>query len=97
MRHHGNMMRMRRRQIQLQSAGPVALGTVLRTINHRGGALAYYRGFLPNAVKNLPNKGLCDVLQQCSDCPDLARSRSVAGSLTMNPAVCCMMDSTMFH
>ncbi|KAK9808517.1 hypothetical protein WJX73_004007 [Symbiochloris irregularis] len=47
-----------RRQIQLQSAGPVPLSKVLQTINQRGGAAAYYRGFLPNAVKNLPNKGI---------------------------------------
>lgn len=48
---------MDRRQIQLQSAGALPLRKVLQAINQRGGALAYYRGFLPNAVKNLPNKG----------------------------------------
>lgn len=46
-----------RRQIQLQSTGKVALRSVLHTINQRGAPLSYYRGFVPNAVKNLPNKG----------------------------------------
>lgn len=46
-----------RRQIQLQSAGRVPIRAVLHTISQRGGWQAYYRGFLPNAIKNLPNKG----------------------------------------
>jgi hypothetical protein len=46
-----------RRQIQLQSAGAMAIGTMAKQIMAQEGIGGFYRGFLPSAVKNLPNKG----------------------------------------
>lgn len=47
----------RRRQIQLQSGGGLAVPDMARRIFAREGVPGFYRGFLPNALKNLPNKG----------------------------------------
>jgi len=46
-----------RRQIQMQSGGGVAVPEMTRRIFAREGVPGFYRGFLPNALKNLPNKG----------------------------------------
>ncbi|KAK9815602.1 hypothetical protein WJX72_006584 [[Myrmecia] bisecta] len=46
-----------RRQIQLQSSGALKAGQVVHKIVERDGVGGLYRGFLPNALKNLPNKG----------------------------------------
>ncbi len=54
-------MRACRRQIQLQSAGGVGPRAMAAQILRRDGVGGLYRGFLPNAIKNLPNKGT-----QCS-------------------------------
>ena len=57
-----------RRQIQLNAGGPTSFASGCRTIMQRGGVSAFYAGFLPNALKNLPNKGAhgCSVLQSCA-------------------------------
>ncbi|KAK9836298.1 hypothetical protein WJX81_003355 [Elliptochloris bilobata] len=47
-----------RRQIQLQSSGSVQVPEMVRRILAREGVPGFYRGFLPNALKNLPNKGV---------------------------------------
>jgi solute carrier family 25 phosphate transporter 23/24/25/41 len=47
-----------RRQIQLQSAGRLAMTQVVQQIMARDGPRGLYKGFLPNALKNLPNKGV---------------------------------------
>ena len=47
----------RRRQIQLQSTGGDGAWQMARAILTRDGVPGFYRGFLPNALKNLPNKG----------------------------------------
>ena len=52
-------MRARRRQIQLQSSGSVQVPEMVQRILAREGIPGFYRGFLPNALKNLPNKGAC--------------------------------------
>ena len=57
-RHTQPCMRGRRRQIQLQSAGGVGARAMAAQILRRDGVGGLYRGFLPNAIKNLPNKGL---------------------------------------
>ena len=49
---------MRRRQIQLQSSGSVQVPEMVQRILAREGIPGFYRGFLPNALKNLPNKGV---------------------------------------
>ena len=36
----------------------MSIGSGARTIMQRGGVAAFYAGFLPNALKNLPNKGV---------------------------------------
>ena len=46
-----------RRHIQLGSGRRIPLDAVVRQIIDRGGIAGFYRGFLPNAIKNLPNKG----------------------------------------
>ena len=46
-----------RRQTQLAKAGASTLALV-RTTLAADGVRGLYRGFLPNAVKNLPNKGI---------------------------------------
>lgn len=46
-----------RRQIQLQSLGKLGARQALRMVVERDGPKGLYRGFLPNALKNLPNKG----------------------------------------
>ena len=46
-----------RRQIQLQSATRVPARQVIRNVLTAEGVAGFYRGFLPNAAKNLPNKG----------------------------------------
>lgn len=46
-----------RRQIQLQSAGALGARQAFRNIIQRDGVPGLYKGFLPNALKNLPNKG----------------------------------------
>jgi len=48
-----------RRQIQLQSVGALGARQALQNILHRDGVPGLYKGFLPNALKNLPNKGRC--------------------------------------
>jgi len=53
----GSARARRRRQIQLQSGGGVAVPEMARRILTREGVPGFYRGFLPNALKNLPNKG----------------------------------------
>ena len=50
-------MRARRRQIQLQSSGSIQVPEMVQRILAREGIPGFYRGFLPNALKNLPNKG----------------------------------------
>lgn len=47
-----------RRSIQLQSRNGLPLALAVRKIVEDDGMLGFYRGFLPNAVKNLPNKGI---------------------------------------
>ncbi|EIE27780.1 mitochondrial carrier, partial [Coccomyxa subellipsoidea C-169] len=47
-----------RRQIQLQSTGGAGPLHMAEKILHREGLAGFYRGFLPNALKNLPNKGV---------------------------------------
>ncbi|BDA48379.1 probable envelope ADP,ATP carrier protein, chloroplastic [Coccomyxa sp. Obi] len=47
-----------RRQIQLQSTGSTGPLMMAQKILHREGLGGFYRGFLPNALKNLPNKGV---------------------------------------
>lgn len=47
----------RRRQIQLQSRGRMSMMQATRLILQRDGVPGMYRGFVPNALKNLPNKG----------------------------------------
>ena len=62
-----------RRQIQIQSAKALPLVSVLRQMYAKEGVLGFYRGFLPNALKNLPNKGASrHLLPSCTDCLDLA-------------------------
>jgi Mitochondrial carrier protein len=46
-----------RRQIQLQSATRVPARQVIRNVLAAEGVAGFYRGFVPNAAKNLPNKG----------------------------------------
>ena len=45
-----------RRHIQLQAAGGVGFSAAAGHIFSKGGPAAFYKGFLPNALKNLPNK-----------------------------------------
>ncbi|KAL4451750.1 hypothetical protein ABPG75_007412 [Micractinium tetrahymenae] len=47
-----------RRHIQLQAGRSVAWHTAAATILREDGLGGMYRGFLPNALKNLPNKGV---------------------------------------
>ncbi|DBA83687.1 TPA: hypothetical protein ACH3X1_006230 [Trebouxia sp. C0004] len=47
-----------RRQIQLQSVGALGARQALHNILQRDGVPGLYKGFLPNALKNLPNKGV---------------------------------------
>jgi len=47
-----------RRHIQLQSTGRLAIRQMARQIVQKEGIPGFYRGFVPSAVKNLPNKGL---------------------------------------
>ncbi|KAL3138930.1 hypothetical protein ABBQ32_005745 [Trebouxia sp. C0010 RCD-2024] len=47
-----------RRQIQLQSAGALGARQAFHNIIQRDGVPGLYKGFLPNALKNLPNKGI---------------------------------------
>lgn len=47
-----------RRRIQLVSATALPAGEAIRTILLNDGIKGMYRGFLPNAIKNLPNKGV---------------------------------------
>ena len=53
----GASARVHRRQIQLQSSGNAQVPEMVRRILAREGVPGFYRGFLPNALKNLPNKG----------------------------------------
>lgn len=46
-----------RRQIQMQSAARVPARQVVRGVLATEGVAGFYRGFLPNALKNMPNKG----------------------------------------
>lgn len=46
-----------RRQIQLQTGRAVSAQAVLADAWAKEGLQGFYRGFLPNALKNLPNKG----------------------------------------
>ncbi|CAK0785533.1 hypothetical protein CVIRNUC_008743 [Coccomyxa viridis] len=47
-----------RRQIQLQSTASLGALPMAQKIMQREGIAGFYRGFLPNALKNLPNKGV---------------------------------------
>lgn len=47
-----------RRQIQLQSKNGLPLLQTVKGIKAQDGIGGFYRGFVPNAVKNLPNKGI---------------------------------------
>jgi len=47
----------RRRQVQMESAFSVPVRRVLAKALQAEGVRGLYRGFLPNALKNLPNKG----------------------------------------
>ena len=47
-----------RRHIQLQSAGMLGARQAFQNIIQRDGVPGLYKGFLPNALKNLPNKGM---------------------------------------
>jgi solute carrier family 25 (mitochondrial phosphate transporter), member 23/24/25/41 len=46
-----------RRHIQIQSASRLPMLEVLQSMHSKEGLLGFYRGFFPNALKNLPNKG----------------------------------------
>ena len=47
-----------RRRIQLEAATAIPWGVAAGAIVRESGIGGLYRGFLPNAVKNLPNKGI---------------------------------------
>ncbi|GMH43476.1 hypothetical protein BSKO_11398 [Bryopsis sp. KO-2023] len=47
-----------RRQIQLQSKNGLPLLQTIKGIKANDGIGGFYRGFVPNAIKNLPNKGI---------------------------------------
>eukprot|EP00891_Asterochloris_glomerata_P001559 jgi/Astpho2/1559/e_gw1.00026.53.1_t len=47
-----------RRHIQLQAAGGIGFSAAAGHIFSKGGPAAFYKGFLPNALKNLPNKSI---------------------------------------
>ena len=47
-----------RRQIQVQTGRAVSAKAVVGDAWAREGLRGFYRGFLPNALKNLPNKGV---------------------------------------
>ena len=47
-----------RRQVQLHGGGLRAIPRIVGTTLQAEGALGLYRGFLPNCLKNLPNKGI---------------------------------------
>ena len=53
-----------RRQIQLNSTAGMKMSLVIKRCFQEEGVRGFYRGFLPNALKNLPNKGaaLSDVV-----------------------------------
>ena len=46
-----------RRHIQLQSSGRLAIGQIATQLWRTEGVPGFYRGFIPSAIKNLPNKG----------------------------------------
>lgn len=46
-----------RRQIQLHSASGISIASVVTKALREEGVTSFYRGFVPNALKNLPNKG----------------------------------------
>lgn len=54
-----------RRQIQLQSTARLGALPMMRKIMAREGIPGFYRGFLPNALKNLPNKGALSHARVC--------------------------------
>ena len=54
-----------RRQIQLQSTASLGALPMAQKIMQREGIAGFYRGFLPNALKNLPNKGVLPTTLQC--------------------------------
>ena len=54
-----------RRQIQLQSTASLGALSMAQKIMQREGIAGFYRGFLPNALKNLPNKGGLPTSLQC--------------------------------
>jgi solute carrier family 25 (mitochondrial phosphate transporter), member 23/24/25/41 len=56
-----------RRQIQISRTENVALFKVMQEIWVREGVGGFYRGFLPNALKNLPNKGVLRDTYQVND------------------------------
>lgn len=47
-----------RRRIQLQAASPLPWHVAASAILAEEGLIGMYRGFIPNALKNLPNKGV---------------------------------------
>lgn len=55
-----------RRQIQLQSTASLGALPMAQKIMQREGIAGFYRGFLPNALKNLPNKGMLSAILHCS-------------------------------
>lgn len=69
-----------RRQMQLTKRG-VGLFTVLRSSLAAEGYMGLYRGFLPNAVKNLPNKsirlGVYDVVKRAVESSEAAYADEV--------------------
>lgn len=46
-----------RRHIQLQSSARLGLGQMAVHLWQTEGFPGFYRGFIPSAIKNLPNKG----------------------------------------
>ena len=57
-----------RRQIQIRSAAAKPITAVLQQMYMQEGMLGFYRGFVPNCLKNLPNKGVASSLQTASVC-----------------------------
>ena len=63
-----------RRQVQMESAFSVPVRRVLAKALQAEGVRGLYRGFLPNALKNLPNKGE-PVQRKCWSWPSARRQQ----------------------
>jgi solute carrier family 25 phosphate transporter 23/24/25/41 len=50
----------RRRRIQLEAARNLPIAVATMRILQEDGIGGMYRGFIPNTLKNLPNKGGCE-------------------------------------